>query len=242
MKNRHLTPQEINAHIHNTTTDADREGMDQHLHHCPLCRAQLQAEQTLKASIAGAIQRQVEAIQPPQSMDFAAIAENLEPRSPYLSLQHKVSGVSIIAGILLLILSFMQSSGNFSGNSLPFLAYACFTLPIYTVSTSRNYNSKQIGIILLSILLCLGIALLGLYEIYLIQQMSFRLTYFLSNDHWVSSAVSSFSLTLAACGWVIAVIGNLDFQIAHRSDKNAWRLLRLTLLVEGVILLLPLII
>ncbi|MCD4752092.1 MAG: hypothetical protein K8R40_03365 [Anaerolineaceae bacterium] len=242
MKKPHLTPQEINAHIHNTTTDADREQMDQHLRHCSLCRARLQAEQTLKAGIANAIQRQVETSQPSQSMNFAAIAEKLEPRSPPLSLQHKVSGVSITAGILLLALSFMRIGDNISSDSLPFLAYACFTLPIYTVSTSRNINTKQIGIILLSILLCLGIALLGLYEIYLIQLLAYRLTYFFSSDHWISAAVSSFSLMLAACGWVIAVIGNLDFQIAHRSDKNAWRLLRATLLIEGIILLLPLII
>ena len=242
MKNTHLTLQEINAYIHNTTTDADRERMDQHLRHCPLCRTQLQAEQTMKASIANTIQRQVEAIHLPQSMRFSAIAEKLEPRSPHLSLQHKVSGASIIAGILLLAFSFMRIGDNVSGDSLPFFAYACFTLPIFTISTSRNLNTKQIGILLLSILLCLGIALLGLYEIYLIQQISYRLTYFFSNDHWISAAVSSFSLMLAACGWVIGVIGNLDFQIAHRSDRNAWRLLRATLLVEGVILVLPLII
>jgi len=243
MKRPHLTPQEINAYMHNTTTDADRESLDRHLALCQLCQTRLQAEQEFKGSLTEAIQRQVLTFEPKGSLDFEGIsAEMHRHRKSYPDFQYGVSGISALAGILLVILSIFQVGSQAGGEVLPVFACACFTLPLYTVSSARQISTRQLWIILVSVLLCVGIAMLGLYEIYLVQQLTYRVLYFFSADHSISAAFSGISLILAACGWVIAVIGNLDFQIKHRQDKNAWRMLRWTLLVESFILLLPLVI
>lgn len=240
MNKPHLTSREINAYLHNTTTDADRECLDQHLARCPHCQIQLWAERQLKSDLAQVIHTAVDDLQPTGTFDFESISVEMQKRSVRSDLQSRLAGVSALAGVALLIISILQMDSS-AGDALPIFAYACFTLPMYTVSNSWERTSKQVWTILLSTVLCIGIAILGLFEIYLIQQVAYNTARFFSNNNSIAAAFSGFALMLAACAWVIAVIGNLDFQMKHRTDKNSWHMLRWTLLVEGVILLLSLV-
>ncbi len=78
--NAHLTHQELNAYIHQTLNDAQRETLDAHLINCPICRAHLSELDVLQQRVRRELAAELKALNVPLSLTLEAIAPQLKQR------------------------------------------------------------------------------------------------------------------------------------------------------------------
>ena len=246
MKQKHLTPVEINAHLHHTLTDAERESYNHHLAECADCRAALAQTQTFSADVKTSLTDTLNGVEPSGGITFAQVLPRLQintQTAKTLRAHWALSGASTAVGILLLAAAFLRGNHAEPSTALPLLASGLFALPFLSrlaVERKQRVQPKLIFHAALAVVLSLGVALLGLFEIFVLQQWILRLVGFLGGDYWLGVTLANFSVMFLACVWIVAIIGNLDYQLTHVGQPRAWKILRLTLLVEALIALLPL--
>ena len=78
--NAHLTEQQLNAHVHQTLNDAQRETLDAHLSSCPTCRARLGELIILQQRMRRDLTAELKAVNVPLSLTFEAIVPQLKQR------------------------------------------------------------------------------------------------------------------------------------------------------------------
>lgn len=246
MKEKHLTPHEIDAYLHRTLTDAERESHNRHLAECADCRAVLAQAQAFSAEVKTSLDDTLNIVQPSGGIAFAQVLPRLQINTQTartLRAHWALSGVSTAAGILLLAAAFLRGSHADTGTALPLLASGLFALPFFSrlaVERKQRVQPKRLFNTALAAALSLGVALLGLYEIFMMQQWILRLVGFWGGNYWLGVTLADFSVLGLACVWIVAIIGNLDYQLTHAGQPRAWKILRLMLLAEALIALLPL--
>lgn len=106
--NAHLTHQELNAYLHQTLNDAQRETLDAHLTNCPACRARLSELDVLQQRVRRELGAELKAVNAPLSLTFAAIAPKLQPQSRAIRLWHHsrqaLLGLTAVAALLMVVI------------------------------------------------------------------------------------------------------------------------------------------
>lgn len=246
MKEKHLTPHEIDAYLHRTLTDAERESHNRHLAECADCCAVLAQAQAFSADVKTSLVDMLNTVEPSGGITFAQVLPRLQintQTAKALRGHWALSGVSTAVGILLLAAAFLRGSHADTGTALPLLASGLFALPFFSrlaVERKQHVQPKRLFHTALAAALSLGVALLGLYEIFMMQELILRQAGFFGTDYWMGITLGNFSVLFSSCVWIVAIIGNLDYQLTHAGQPRAWKILRLMLLVEALIALLPL--
>lgn len=75
--NTHLTDQQLNAYLHQTLSDEQRETLDAHLTNCPACRAHLSDMSVLQQRLQRELAAELNAVNAPSSLTFETIALHL---------------------------------------------------------------------------------------------------------------------------------------------------------------------
>ena len=245
--NKHLTKNQIGKYVLYSLTDAEREKHRQHLEECEQCRMLVEREQVFLGKLKNSIQTHVNEnttnISPKYTFD------ELLPALRWTKAQERsarfgtvFSTASGLAGIIIVILSLLNLGSHGVDTTLPVLACALMTVPAVATSRAQILRRKKITEGLLLAVLMAGIAVLGLYEIYLLQTVVQQIALAGLNDYWAAVSLGSFSVLIFSCVYIIAVIGNIDYQFTHLGQPRSFRMLHWTLLIEGFILLLPLLI
>ncbi len=106
--NAHLTDQELNAYLHQTLNDAQRETLDAHLTSCPTCRAHLSELNVLQQRVRRELTAELKAANVPLSLTFEAIAPRLQPPSRATRLWHysrqTLLGMTAVAALLMVVI------------------------------------------------------------------------------------------------------------------------------------------
>ena len=124
----HLDDKQLNAYIHQTLTDDQREVMNRHLADCQVCRSQLADSTALQQRIRQTLLADLRNVHPSAAMTFSAIAPQLQQRrSPMFRRFAFRTATAVMAAALVIVLVIL------AGNSQP-----------ATVSTSSAVATNQI--------------------------------------------------------------------------------------------------
>ena len=74
----HLTDQQLNAYLHQTLSDAQRETLEAHLTSCPTCRAQLGEMNIVQQRVRRELTAELKTLNVPLSLTFATLAPQLK--------------------------------------------------------------------------------------------------------------------------------------------------------------------
>ncbi|CAG0936708.1 hypothetical protein TFLX_05593 [Thermoflexales bacterium] len=106
--NAHLTDQQLNAYLHQTLNDAQRETLDAHLANCPVCRARLSELAVLQQRLRRELAAELKAVNVPLSLTFEMIAPKLQPQSRAIRLWHHsrqtLLGLTAVAALLMVVI------------------------------------------------------------------------------------------------------------------------------------------
>lgn len=101
--NAHLTEQQLNAHVHQTLNDAQRETLDAHLSSCPTCRARLGELNILQQRMRRDLTAELKAVNVPLSLTFEAIVPQLKQRRSLVFRRVVVGMTAVVAATAAII-------------------------------------------------------------------------------------------------------------------------------------------
>ena len=106
--NAHLTDQQLNAYIHQTPNDAQRETLDAHLTGCPACRARFNEWDVLQQRVQRELAAELKAVNVPLSLSFAGTTMR-RPRAVNAAWFWQQSGRVLIGLIALAIVALVAA-------------------------------------------------------------------------------------------------------------------------------------
>lgn len=246
----HITDEQMIGYIHHTLTDAQREAFDQHLSACPACRARLDGRQATADRLRNDLRGELQAVAPPPTMTFDAIAPRLKRRrfGAWLRLSPQLlPGLATVAGLVLVLLTWALSVQTLAWPRLtidapidaPYPALACllFAVPVAANYKEQSLLQRRSLIGPLAFLLWLGTAAIGLYEIFVVREIFFQLFARFSQDYWLAVALGAWGVMVLAAVWIAAFVGGGEYHYRHLGTRASWRLFGWTIGIELTILL-----
>ena len=246
----HITDEQMIGYIHHTLTDAQREAFDQHLSACPACRARLEEHHATADWLRTDLRGELQAVTPPPTMTFDAIAPRLKRRrlGEWLRLGPQLlPGLATVAGLVLVLLTWTLSLRTITWPPFtidapidaPYPALACllFVIPVAANYKEQSLLQRRSLIGPLAFLLWLGTAAIGLYEIFVIREIFFQLFARFSQDYWLAAALGTWGVMLLAGVWIAAFVGGGEYHYRHLGTRASWRLFGWTIGIELAILL-----
>lgn len=257
--NRHLTENESIGYVHQLLTDAERENFERHLASCGACRSATDAHIQRQSSFRSRLDQELGALTAPPGMDFATIAPRLREsrRSSMLavileSLRTYAPALAAVAGVVLAIAALLRNvtwpAVGLQQNhtlTLPFAAGLLFSFPVLShYREDPLQRSTRWRIWIPTVLLWLGTAILGLYEIALLREVILRAyaRFSPASSQWLqqAQALGSWGVFLMGAVWIALVIGGAEYHYRHAGQRSSWRLFTWTLLTQVAALALPL--
>jgi len=259
--NSHLSDEQLVGYIHHTLTDAQREAMDQHLGICADCRASLAEHEAWQRRIHHSLLADLKAAQPRPDMGFSAIAPRLKRPSGLAGLGQRfgqffpvATAVAALVGLAVALAVLIEGANRplvdarpLATSSLPMVACLLFAVPVLSnLHGSRRVPSRLIVSGVLAFLLWVGTAILGLYEIFLVREILFRLyaRFWGSSDgrgqdYWRALALGNWALIPLSVLWLALVVGGGEYHYRRVGQRSSWKLFGWTIAVEVLILILP---
>ena len=235
--NSHLTEEQLIGYVHHTLTDAQREAMNQHLAACPECRARRDEHEALQQRIRNDLLAEMKTVRPSSDMTFATIEPRLKRRSrsarvlqwPRQWLPGAAALVGLVIAVVGLTVGIGQGSADFTTAStphtLPTLACFLFAVPVASnLGKSRLFQPQKVALAALTLILWLGLAVVGLYEIYLIREIFFCIYARFWSDYWAAAALGQWLIFLSAGAWLALVIGSGEYHYRHLGQRSSWKL------------------
>jgi hypothetical protein len=257
MKN-HVKEEQLIGYVQHTLTDAQREVIDQHLTSCAACRARLNDHQALQRRIRQDLSADLGRAAPSPRISFDAIAPLLAshrfprrqmvaaPGSQLLPAAAALGGLvlsvmTLVVGVRWVDITWPSLQVDVSTHTpLPLIACFFFSIPVLA-----NYREQQpllqskpliYGV---TVLLWLGTALIGLYEIFVMRELLYHVYVLLGGRNpGAAIALGAWGVMLLALVWIGAFIGGAEYHYQHVGERRSWRLFGWTIAVECVILLL----
>jgi hypothetical protein len=112
---------------------------------------------------------------------------------------------------------------------------ACFLFSIPVASNyraSRRIPSRLVVAGGLTLILWLGMAAIGLYEIVVVREMLYRIYAQFWNDYWVAVVLGQWSVLIMSVLWIVFVIYTGEYHYHHINQRESWRMFGWTLLIE----------
>ncbi len=246
----HITDEQMIGYIHHTLTDAEREAFDQHLSACPACRARLDRRQATADCLRANLRGELQAVAPPPTMAFGAIAPQLKRRRlkawPRLEPQ-LLPGLATVAGLVLVLRTWMLSVQTLAWPRLtidapidaPYPALACllFGIPVAANYKEQSLLQRRSLIGPLTFLLWLGTAAIGLYEIFVVREIFFQFFARFSQNYELAIALGAWGVMALAAVWIAAFVGGGEYHYRRLGTRASWRLFGWTIGIELTILL-----
>lgn len=246
----HMTETQIIGYVHHTLTDAQREAFDQHLSACPACRARIDGRQAMADRLRADLRGELQAVAPPPSMTFDAIAPRLKRRRMGGKLRcgpQLLPGLATVTGLVLALLTWMLSVQTLTWPPFsidapidaPYPALACL---LFTIPVAANYREQALlrrrsFIGPLVFLLWLGTAAIGLYEIFVVREIFFQLFARFSQDYGLALALGDWGVMALAVVWIAAFIGGGEYHYRNLGSRASWRFFGWTIGIELMILI-----
>ncbi|MBN2047534.1 MAG: zf-HC2 domain-containing protein [Anaerolineaceae bacterium] len=246
MNRSHLSDQELSGYLHHTLTDVDRESFDRHLALCGACSTRLRELRQFQESVRLTLGETLGEMELPsgvsfRQLDLPAGRRMRKPRA--LEWQTMVSGLSALVGLLLVMFSayMIVRYQTFESQTVPLLGCFFLTVPLVSNYRRRDWLTSLPWIsAILSAVLWVGVASVGLYEIYLVQLIVSRVVSQFSADAYLAVSLSSAAILVMSMIWIVLVIGNADYTLTHLGERRSWRLFGKTIAFQIFILLIPL--
>jgi hypothetical protein len=262
MMNRHLTEEQLVSYIQRTLTDAQRESLDRHLATCGDCRARLTAHEAQERRLRHDLSAALKEVAPSEKMTFAALRprlahvhRNARAQRSWNWLLSGATAATALAGLALALAGLIQNvnwttaSLKTPNASLPAAAGFLFMVPVLSQFGSRpSLRTRKVWTALLTFVLWAGTAIVGLYELLLIRELSYRCYMrFWSGarygrDYGRAWGIGVWSVFLLAMVWIAAFIGGAEYHYKHVGQRDSWKWFGWTIAVELLILALPLLI
>ncbi len=259
MKN-HISEEALMGYVQHTLTDARREEIDQHLMSCAGCRARLDDHQACQRRIRQDLAADLGRVTPSSRMTFGSVAGDLAHAADVSSRRRwwpvaspqvlsaaaalgglALSVMTLVVGIHWAKISFWSMPVDVS-NPTPLPVVACFLFSIPVLSNYREKGSLLQSRLLtygVTVLLWLGTALVGLYELFVMRELLYRIYVVLGGrDPGVAAALGVWGVLLLALVWIGAFIGGAEYHYQHVGERRSWRLFGWTIVVEVAILVL----
>jgi predicted anti-sigma-YlaC factor YlaD len=248
--NDHMKDDEFVAYIHRTLTDDQREGMDKHLLDCPSCRGQLSEHEGFQNRVRYNLLADLKAVSTPEGMRFRTIAPQLKRRRSLAALlQPVLFGVNSIVAVIGVAIAFLGSfesireflsgSTQISTTSLPLVASFLFAVPVVgNYLESRVVKPRVILSIILSVILWLGTALVGLQNILDIRKIFIIGMARLGGGPVLTESLSIFVVFISGMLWIALVIGGGEYHYRRIGQPSSWRTFAWTIAGQVGILIL----
>jgi hypothetical protein len=251
----HVSEEQLIGYVQRTMTDVQREVIDQHLTSCGPCRARLDEHQAFQRRIRQDLSADLRQMAPSSRMTFRPVAPLLVPNR----LQHRrlraaapqiVRGAAALGGLALAAVTLAVGIrwadmtwpdvpvDAATRTPLPALACLLFSIPVLA-------NYREEGALLSSrlltygvtVVLWLGTALVGLYEIFVMRELLYHVYVLLGGrDPGVAAALGAWGVMLLALVWIGAFLGGGEYHYQHVGEAPSWRLFGWTIAVEVTIL------
>ena len=251
--NNHINNEEIIGYLNRILDDAKRESIDEHLLHCPECRAQLQESEQHYRRISNEITAKISGVAVPQQMSFAAIESRLQARrglqgiwfktavSPALAFS-TIGLILALAGLWRIVFSQHPTEQYLNASAFPSLA--CFFFMLATVDQYERaafyIRPRLVVVALATALLWLGTAIIGVFNIFALGELAIASAVALGGS--AAEAMPLFMVATYFGGgmfYIGLVIGGADYHIKNLGQPRSWKVFTITLLVQLFILILP---
>jgi len=253
----HLSEEQLIGYVQHTLTDAQREVIDQHLISCGQCRARLDEYRAFQRRIRQDLSADLRRVAPSSQMTFDSVAPLLPANQlrrwrrratwpQVLSTVAAMGGLALalmtlVVGIRWADISFWSMPMDVS-TSTPLPAVACllFSIPILTNHREQGtLLSSRLLTYVVTVLLWLGTALVGLYELFVMRELLYHVYVVLGGrDPGVAAALGVWGVLLLALVWIGAFIGGAEYHYEHVGKRRSWRLFGWTIAIEVSILVL----
>ncbi|MBN2002649.1 MAG: zf-HC2 domain-containing protein [Anaerolineae bacterium] len=249
--NTHLSEEQQLGYVQHTLTDAEREMLERHLVGCPKCRAQIEEHEIFTRSLRHSLNAALQSCEPPEMLRRQRETRRRAPSPLPGIVNHLRRGVPVALALAGLVLAWGAlwigadfPAGRLTPNAPHVLpTAACFLLGIPVATQYRGDHAvrrrnRWLG--LLVGVLWLGMAAVGLYDIFLLREMVLRLCARLGSNYWTAVATGEWSTFLFSIVWIAVFIGGSEYHYRHFDRRSSWRLFGWTILGEIAVLLLTL--
>ncbi len=253
----HVSEEQLIGYVQHTLTDAQRKVIDQHLTSCAECRARLDDHRALQRRIRQDLSADLHRLTPSSQMTFDAIApllaSNRFPRRQMIAAGSQVlpaaaamgglvlSVMTLVVGVRWVDITWPNVQMDVSTYTpLPLIACFFFSIPVLAnYREQRPLLQSRLLIYGVTVLLWLGTALVGLYEIFVMRELLYHVYVLLGGRNpGAAIALGAWGVMLLALVWIGAFIGGAEYHYQHVGERSSWRLFGWTIAVECVILLL----
>jgi len=248
--NHHLTDEQLIGDIYRTLNDADRETIDAHLSHCPICRERLSRHQQFQGQVENDIRAGMNTAKPPSSMRFDTIAPNLQRRGFRFS--HPILGdalpvtltlaglVLAVVGVWKMIPSFSLSQPGLSAGAFP--ALACFCLMFVSMDQfDRSFSLRPRFLVaaIITGLLWPSTAILGFLNLVAVRDIALILMVNAGRSPAEASFMAILAVFLAAIGFIALVIGGAEYHYKRIGHPSSWKVFIWTLVIQLLVFFTP---
>lgn len=260
--NRHLTEEQLVSYMQRTLTDTQRESLDRHLATCGDCRTRLTAHEAQERRLRYDLSAALREVAPSEKMSFATLRprlahvhRNARAQRSWDWLLYGATAAAALAGLVLALATLIQNvdwttvSLRSSTVSLPVAASFLFMVPVLSqFGAHPSLRARRGWTAPLTFVLWAGTAIVGLYEILLLQELSYRCyARFWSGarygqDYGRATALGVWSVFILAMVWIAVFIGGAEYHYKHVGQRGSWKWFGWTIAVELLILALPLLI
>ncbi len=249
--NNHLDQDRLAAYIYRTLDDASRETIDAHLADCASCRARLADQEGLKQQIGSELAAALGSRAPSRSMSFFAISDRLQEHRPLAQLwqrmAHAPAALFAATGLLLSVVGLWEISGLLNrpapGQDLgPIPTLACFFFMLASVGqtdSSISIRPRWALTVLVTAMLWLGTAFIGLLNIFVIRDLAILAVVSLGGRAVDAAPVAILAVMGATMLYIGLVIGGAEYHYRNLGQPGSWKVFSMTLLVQLFILLMP---
>jgi hypothetical protein len=252
----HVSEEQLTGYVQHRLTDAQREVIDQHLSFCGQCRARLDEHRAFQRRIRRDLSADLRQVTPSSQMTFGSLAplltSNRLERWLRAAAPQAVPMAAAVGGLALAAMTVVvgirwadMTWPNVPVDvpiQTPLPAIACFLFSIPVLANYREGGFSLPSRLLtygVAVLLWLGTALVGLYEIFVLRELLYRVYVLLGGrDAGTAAALGVWGVMLLALVWIGAFIGGAEYHYQHVGERRSWRLFGWTIAVECAILLL----
>ncbi len=139
----HLTDEQLIGYIHHTLTDAEREDIDQHLVECPICRANLDENETLHRQIRNNLSTDLRQTHPSRQMNFAPIAPHVKRKRRLMMFVKQSNQVLYGTATLIILLSLGIGLVMFFSRINPSILTSAIPSPIDVIEALETAHNAQ---------------------------------------------------------------------------------------------------
>jgi len=256
----HLTEEQLVSYVQRTLTDAQRESLDRHLATCGDCRARLTAHEAQERRLRYDLSAALREVAPSEKMTFttlrprlARVHRNARAQRFWDWLLSGTTAATALAGLMLALAGLIQNVNWSTASlktpdaSLPAAAGFLFMVPVLSqFGAHLSLRDRKVWTPLLTFVLWAGTAIVGLYEILLLQELAYRCyARFWSGasygrDYGIAWGIGVWSVFILAMVWIAAFIGGAEYHYKHVGQRGSWKWFGWTIAVELLILALPL--